>query len=92
MEDEKYTDLSTVEKQRDFLTAEEYPDGPYGSPIGQNKPVENKSTPWKEGQRYYSNFNYEFKSFHQNIPRQMEGAHPTHDDPNKEGQPPYSGV
>jgi hypothetical protein len=90
--EEKYTELSTVQKQQDFLTAEEYPDGPYGSPIGKNEPVQNKSTPWKEGQRYYSNFNYEDKSFHQDIPRQMEGAHPTHDDPDKDAQPPYSSV
>lgn len=90
--EEKYTELSTVQKQQDFLTAEEYPDGPYGSPIGKNEPVQNKSTPWKKGQRYYSNFNYEDKSFHQDIPRQMEGAHPTHDDPDKDAQPPYSSV
>lgn len=86
---EKYTDLSTVEKQRNFLTAEEYPEGPYGSPIGKNEPVQNKSTPWQEGQRWYSNFNYEFKSLHQDIPRQMEGAHPPNDDPDTDEQPPY---
>jgi hypothetical protein len=87
---EKYTDLSTVEKQRNYLTAEEYPEGPYGSPIAQNEPVQNKNTPWQEGQRWYSNFNYEFKSLHQDIPRQMAGAHPTHDDPDRDEQPPYS--
>ncbi|MFP7297386.1 cytosolic protein [Neobacillus niacini] len=85
-----YFDLSNVEKQKNFLTAEEFPEGPFGSPTGKDKPVENKSTPWLEGQRYYSNFNYEDKTFHQNIPRQMDGAHPTHDDPDTEGQPPYS--
>ncbi len=85
-----YFDLSNVEKRKNFLTAEEFPDGPFGSPIRKDEPVQNKSTPWQEGQRYYSNFNYENKTFHQDIPRQMEGAHPTHDDPNKEEQPPYT--
>jgi hypothetical protein len=87
---QNYFDLSNVEKQKNFLTAEEFADGPYGSPIRQNEPVENKSTPWQEGQRYYSNFNYEDKTFHQNIPRQMEGAHPTHDDPDTDEQSPYN--
>jgi hypothetical protein len=86
---EKYTDLSNVEKQRNYLTAEEFPDGPLGSPIKQDEPVQLKSTPWKEGQRRYSSFNYEFKSLHQDLPRQMEGAHPTHDDPDTDNQEPY---
>ncbi len=80
-DDKKYTDFANVEKQRDFLTAEEYPEGPYGSPFRKDELVENKSTPWQEGQRYQTSFNYEFKALHQDIPRQMEGAHPTHDDP-----------
>ncbi|WP_040203907.1 hypothetical protein [Neobacillus jeddahensis] len=86
----KYTELSNVEKQRNFLAAEEYPEGPYGSPIGRDVPVQNKNTPWQEGQRWYSNFNYEVKSLHQDLPRQMEGAHPPHDDPDTDVQPPYS--
>ncbi len=86
----KYTELSTVEKQQSFLTAQEFPEGPYGSPIRKDEPVQNKSTPWLEGQRYYSSFNYEFKSLHQDIPRQMEGAHPPHDDPDTDAQPPYT--
>lgn len=85
-----YFDLSNVEKQKNFLTAEEFPEGPFGSPISKDKPVENKSTPWLEGQRYYSSFNYEDKTFHQSIPRQMEGAHPTHDDPDTDEQTPYN--
>lgn len=87
---EKYADFSNVEKQRNYITAEDLPEGPYGSPIGKDKPVENKSTPWEEGQRTYSNFNYEFKSLHQGIPRQEAGAHPPHDDPKKSEQKPYS--
>ena len=30
---EKYSDFSNVEKQRDYLTVETLPEGPYGSPI-----------------------------------------------------------
>jgi len=80
---EEYVDFSNVEKQRHFLTAEEFPDGPFGSPIRRNEPVENKSTAWKEGQKYYSNFAYEYRNLHQDLPRQFPGAHPTHDDPKK---------
>jgi hypothetical protein len=87
---QKYSDLSTVEKQRDYLTAEEMPEGPYGSPIGKDNPVQNKSTPWQEGQRYYTPFNWENKSLHQDLPRQMDGAHPPHDDPDTDEQEPYT--
>lgn len=89
-EEQSYTDFSTVETQRNFLTAEEFGEGPYGSPIGKDTPVTNKSTAWEAGQRHYSAFNYEFKSLHQNLPRQMDGAHPPHDDPDKNEEPPYT--
>lgn len=85
---EEYTDFSNVEKTRSYLIAEEFPDGPYGSPIRQNEPVELKSTPWEEGQRRYSSFNYEFKSLHQDAPRQFPGAHPPHDDPDTDHELP----
>jgi len=88
---ENFTELSNVEKQQKYLTAQEFPEGPYGSPIRKDEPVQLKSTPWEEGQRWYSNFNYENKSLHQDIPRQMPGAHPTHDDPDSDVQPPYEG-
>jgi hypothetical protein len=84
-----YHDFANVEKQRDYLTAEEFPEGPLGSPFRKDEPVQNKSAPWEEGQRSYSAFNYEFKSFHQDIPRQMPGAHLPHDDPEQEEQRPY---
>jgi len=90
-ETKEYTNFSNVETMRNFVIPEEFPEGPVGSPVGKNTPVENKSTPWKEGQRSYSAFNWEFKSLHQNLPRQMEGAHPPHDDPNKNEEPPYTG-
>lgn len=86
---DQYTDFSNVVKQQTFLTAEEYPEGPYGSPINADKPVENKSTPWKEGQQFYSAFTYENRNLHDNIPRQYPGAHPTHDDDKEDTEPPY---
>ncbi|PWW32178.1 hypothetical protein DFO73_101441 [Cytobacillus oceanisediminis] len=89
-DDEKYTDFSNVEKQRTFLTAEEFPDGPFGSPIRADEPVENKSTPWREGQQYYSNFTYEFRNLHQDMPRQYPGAHPTHDEKSKNEEEPFT--
>ena len=87
---EKYTELSNVEKQENYLTAEELPEGAYGSPIGADEPVYNKSTPWKEGQRYYTPFNWENKSLHEGVPRQMDGEHPPHDDPDRDSQAPYT--
>lgn len=88
--EKQHFDFSNVEKQRNYLAAEEFPDGPFGSPIRQDEPVQLKSTSWKDGQRRYSAFNYENKSLHQDLPRQMAGSHPTHDDPNGEEQPPYN--
>ncbi|MED3690118.1 cytosolic protein [Peribacillus butanolivorans] len=90
-EEETYHDFSNVEKQRDFLIPEEFPEGPFGSTIAQDAPVENKSTPWQEGQRSQSAFNFENKSLHEDLPRKYPGAHPTHDDPEKPEQPPYEG-
>ncbi|WLR50463.1 cytosolic protein [Bacillus tianshenii] len=89
-EHDQYTDFSNVETQRNFLIPETLPEGPYGSPRNKNTPVYNKSTPWQEGQRYYSAFNYEFKSLHQNLPRLDPGSHPTHDDPEKNEELPYT--
>ncbi|MDZ5472129.1 cytosolic protein [Bacillus sp. 31A1R] len=85
---EVYTDFTNVETQRKFLVPEQTPEGPYGAPRGKDTPVQGK-TPWLEGQQYYSAFTYENRTLHQNMPRQMEGSHPTHDDPNKETEPPY---
>lgn len=85
-----YTDFSNVETMRNFMVPEQTPEGPYGSPFNKDTAVVNKSTPWEEGQRSYSAFNYEFKSLHQNLPRKFPGAHPTHDDPNKNEEPPYT--
>lgn len=87
--EEEYADFSNVVKQHNFLTAEEFPEGPYESAIKAGEPVENKSTPWEKGQQYNSNFTYEARNFHQDLPRQYPGAHPTHDDKDVEKDPKY---
>ncbi|MBD1380818.1 cytosolic protein [Metabacillus arenae] len=89
-EKETYSDFSNVEAMRNFLVPEATPEGPYGAPRGKYEPVENKSSPWREGQRYYSAFSYEYKSLHQNLPRQDPGSHPTHDNSSENDGPPYS--
>ncbi|MDC3412357.1 hypothetical protein NC797_00325 [Aquibacillus sp. 3ASR75-11] len=75
----KYSDFSNVESLRNELVPEETPEGPYGSPIRKDMPVEGKSTPWEKGQRRKSQFTYAYKDFHQDLPRKLEGSHPLHD-------------
>ncbi|TDQ40442.1 cytosolic protein [Aureibacillus halotolerans] len=85
---EQYSDFKNVEAMRNQLTPEQLPEGPYGSPRNKYTPVINKSTPWKDGQRYLSAFNYNDKEAHQDTMRQMPGAHPPHDDPDRTEQNP----
>ncbi|WP_101845718.1 hypothetical protein [Halobacillus sp. Marseille-P3879] len=87
---QKYTDFANVETQKNFLTAEEFPEGSFGHPKGKEDPVENKDTPWEDGQQYYSNFAYENRNLHQDLPRQYPGAHPTHDDKDEKSEDPYN--
>ncbi|HEU5139430.1 MAG TPA: cytosolic protein [Bacillales bacterium] len=86
---EPYSDFSNVEAQRSFLTSEEFPEGSYGEIFHERETVTNKETPWVEGQRDYTPFNYEFKNLHQDIPRQYPGSHPPHDDPQVNEEVPY---
>lgn len=80
---EQYSDVSNVDEIKNNLVPEEFPEGSFGSPINQEKLVdESKSTPWQEGQRRRSAFNYAYKDIHANLPRRTPGAHPTHDKPN----------
>lgn len=66
-----YTDLATVESQRNDLTAEEFPEGPYGS----DKITESlgKSKPWRIDQRSASQFDYENRELHAEIDRDYPG-------------------
>ncbi|ALS29332.1 hypothetical protein ABEV74_01525 [Paenibacillus cisolokensis] len=64
----RYTDLSTVESQRNDLTAEEFPEGAYESPL----PTETlgKSKPWRIDQRSANPFGYENRQLHDGMERQ----------------------
>lgn len=75
-----YHDFSNVEAQHNYIVPEATPEGPYGSPINKDKPVENKSTEWEAGQREYSAFNYEDKERHDDLPRKYPNHHPLHDE------------
>ncbi|MFQ3544766.1 cytosolic protein [Halobacillus rhizosphaerae] len=87
-DEEFYSDFANVEAQRNYLVPEQLPEGAYGSPRNKYKPVSNrKSAPWTNKQRYYSAFNYEYKALHQDLPRQEDGAHPTHDEPDQDLKP-----
>ncbi|MFF2090061.1 hypothetical protein [Paenibacillus sp. NPDC058174] len=71
-ERKSYTDLSTVESQRNDLTFEEFPEGPYGSPI--NSERLGKSSPWRIDQRSASTrFDYENHQLHENLQREYPG-------------------
>ncbi|MDB4867358.1 MAG: hypothetical protein JWR03_1691 [Cohnella sp.] len=70
-------DLSTVESRRNDLTAEEFPEGPYGSSIT----VESlgKSTPWRDDQRPPNTYTYENRELHAGLDRDYPGDHQLHD-------------
>ncbi|UFT98231.1 cytosolic protein [Radiobacillus kanasensis] len=87
-DEDKYSDFENVERMRNYLIPEQMPEGPYGSPINKDEPVQNKSTPWREGQRYYSAFNYPDKDQHDNIPRRVSPYHPLHDEPENHQEDP----
>jgi hypothetical protein len=72
------TDVATVESQRNDLTAEEFPEGPYGSSLLRESL--GKSTPWREDQRPPNSFNYENRQLHEGLPRVYPGDHETHDE------------
>lgn len=64
-------DLSTVKSHDNDLTAEEFPEGPYGSDLASESL--GKSTPWRKGQHVQSNFGYENKSLHKGLRRDYPG-------------------
>ncbi|HTG71780.1 MAG TPA: hypothetical protein VL921_21150 [Candidatus Udaeobacter sp.] len=66
-----YTDVSTVESQRNDLIPEEFPDGPYGSDLRMES--KGKSTPWRIDQRSLSPFNYENRALHAGLSRDYPG-------------------
>jgi hypothetical protein len=82
-DNQRYSELSTVESQRNEILQEEFPEGPYGA--AHDEVRLGKATGWEPGQHSTTTrFTYETRNLHENLPRQMEPAHPTHDDPNKD--------
>ncbi|GGG51452.1 hypothetical protein [Paenibacillus radicis (ex Gao et al. 2016)] len=67
----EYSELSTVESQRNDLAREEFPEGPLGATIESESL--GKSTPWRSGQRQNGPFSYENKSLHQGNGRHYPG-------------------
>jgi len=63
-----YSELGTVESQRNELTAEEFPEGPYGSTIEAS--TIGKSKPWRDDQRAINPFGYENRELHEGMPRE----------------------
>ncbi|MEF3312635.1 hypothetical protein PV433_27465 [Paenibacillus sp. GYB004] len=76
----QYRDLATVESQRNDLSAEEFPEGPYGADLLTESL--GKSSPWRRDQRTQSAFTYENRLLHEGVDRGgYPGQHDTHDDP-----------
>ncbi|SFS50166.1 hypothetical protein [Paenibacillus sp. BC26] len=66
-----YTDVKTVESQRNDMNAQEFPDGPYGSRIVAESLSTNK--PWRVDQRPPNRFDYENRELHAGIYRDYPG-------------------
>lgn len=66
-----YTDVSTVESQRNDLIPEEFPEGPYGSDLLMESL--GKSTPWRIDQRSSNRFDYENRTLHAGLKRDYPG-------------------
>jgi len=63
-------ELSTVEKQKNELIPEEFPEGPVGSAFNHDEAVYAKSTEWKPNQKRMKRFNYPDAEQHKDVPRQ----------------------
>ncbi|OUM95406.1 MAG: hypothetical protein A9Z00_08675 [Thermobacillus sp. ZCTH02-B1] len=77
------TDLAVVESQRNDLTAEEFPEGPYGSPLATESL--GKSEPHRIDQRSPRPFNYEDLAFHEGMERGYPGDQGKPDELDPEG-------
>lgn len=77
----EFSDFSNVKNIHDDLIPEEFPEGPFGSPINTEQPVSGKSSPWEKDQQRLSAYVYPYKKIHDDLPRQTPGAHPLHDEP-----------
>ncbi|MFF2483710.1 hypothetical protein [Paenibacillus sp. NPDC058071] len=68
---DKYSELSTVESQRNELVPEEFPEGPAGSSLSSD--TLGKSGPWQDGQKRIKRFSYENRSLHDGLLRDYPG-------------------
>ncbi|MEC0225888.1 hypothetical protein [Paenibacillus alba] len=74
-----YTDLETVESQRNDLIPEEFPEGPYGTTL--TTEGLGKSSPWREDQRLPNRFSYENRELHEGIKRDYPGEDDNRNEP-----------
>lgn len=79
-EDNRFSEITNVEKMHDMLIPEEFPEGPLGSAFHKAAPVQGKSTEWETGQQRTSGYVYADKEQHDDLERQTPGAHPLHDE------------
>ncbi|WP_171691873.1 hypothetical protein [Paenibacillus germinis] len=77
-----FTDLETVESQRNDLIPEEFPEGPYGTSL--NTESLGKSSPWRKDQRPPNPFSYENRELHEGIKRDYPGEDDYRNEPTNE--------
>jgi len=82
-DNQDYSELSTVQSQRNEILQEEFPEGPYGAAT--NEVRLGKATGWEPGQHSTNtHYTYETRQMHEDLPRQYPGAHPIHDNSTEE--------
>ncbi len=74
MKKNPYTPLSTDHDQIHSRTLEEFPEGPYGSPIPSMSL--GKSSGWDTGEHVEPRFSFENKRLHDDLPRLDPAADP----------------
>ena len=73
-----------------YIIPEEFPEGPYGSKRETGMQWKIKAPLGVKDSGHTVHLIMNSSPLHQNLPRQIDGAHPPHDDPNKDEQRPYS--
>lgn len=79
----KRRDVKTVESMRHELLPEEFPEGPYGSPMEFDA-----SREWHPDDRRVRAFAYEYKRFHEGIPRHLPPVDETYGEAENTEKPP----
>lgn len=70
-----YSPISTDHDQIHSRTLEEFPEGPYGSPLLTEQSL-GKESSWETGEHINPRFSYENKNLHQDLPRLDPAADP----------------